>query len=173
MSITVIDDCLNADAFENIKNTLMGANFPWYYNAFKVEKEDSLDSLHNYQFTHMFYKSFAPASQHISLLDPLLVALNPAAIVRIKSNLTPRTEEIVEYRLHIDEPGFNGTTAIYYVNNNNGYTRFSDGTIVESKENRLVTFDSNIYHTGTTCTDQKVRCVINFNYYSKTNLGIL
>ena len=36
---------------------------------------------------------------------------------------------------------------------------------VESIENRFVTFPSHLHHTGTTCTDQKRRVVINFNYY--------
>lgn len=165
MTISIIENCLDKDSFENIKNTLISANFPWYYNSFKVEKDDSSDSLYNYQFTHLFYKNYSPTSQYMSLLEPLLVVLNPTAIVRIKANLTTRTEKIIEYRMHIDEPGFNGKTAIYYINDNDGYTKFSDGTTVESKENSLVIFDSNIYHTGTTCTDQKIRCLINLNFY--------
>ena len=59
------------------------------------------------------------------------------------------------------------TTSILYVNTNNGYTKFEDGTIVESVANRLVSFPSNMKHTGTSCTDEKTRVVINFNYFSK------
>ena len=46
-----------------------------------------------------------------------------------------------------------------------GYTSFEDGTKVESVENRFVTFDSDIKHSGTTCTNQKVRLVLNINYF--------
>ena len=59
----------------------------------------------------------------------------------------------------------NITTAILYVNSNNGYTLFEDGTKVESVENRIVLFDSNLRHTGTTCTEEKVRIVVNFNFF--------
>ena len=57
------------------------------------------------------------------------------------------------------------TTSIFYVNTNNGYTKFEDGTKVESVANRLVSFPANKKHTGTSCTDEKTRVVINFNYF--------
>ena len=56
-------------------------------------------------------------------------------------------------------------TAIYYVNSNDGYTLFEDGTKVESVGNRLVRFPTNIKHTGTTCTDANRRVLINFNWF--------
>ena len=39
------------------------------------------------------------------------------------------------------------------------------GTKVESIANRMITFPSNMKHTGTSCTDEKIRVVINFNYF--------
>ena len=59
------------------------------------------------------------------------------------------------------------TTSIFYVNTNNGYTKFEDGTKVESVANRMVTFPTNMKHTGTSCTDEKMRIVINFTYFEK------
>ena len=56
------------------------------------------------------------------------------------------------------------TTSIFYVNTNNGYTVFEDGTKVESVANRMLTFPSNLKHCGTSCTDKNIRSVINFNY---------
>ena len=56
------------------------------------------------------------------------------------------------------------TTAIFYVNSNNGYTEFENGAIVESEENRMVVFPAEMKHRGTSCTDKKIRVVINFNY---------
>ena len=50
------------------------------------------------------------------------------------------------------------------MNDNNGYTLFEDGTKVESKENRVVIFDSQMRHAGIPCTDEKRRVVINFNF---------
>ena len=56
------------------------------------------------------------------------------------------------------------TTAILYLNTNNGYTEFKSGDKVKSVSNRVVVFDSNLKHRTVTCTDQKTRIVINFNY---------
>ena len=55
-------------------------------------------------------------------------------------------------------------TSIFYLNTNNGWTQFKKGGKVKCVENRLVTFDSNLEHAGVTCTDQKRKVVINFNY---------
>lgn len=57
-------------------------------------------------------------------------------------------------------------TAIFYINTNNGYTKFNiKKKIVKSKANRLVKFPAKIKHTGTTCTDKDERIVLNINYY--------
>ena len=65
--------------------------------------------------------------------------------------------------MHVDY-NFDGTTCIYYLNTNNGYTLFEDGSKIESVANRLVLFDANIKHAGTSCTDALYRAVINFNF---------
>ena len=57
------------------------------------------------------------------------------------------------------------TVGIYYVNGNNGYTEFEDGTKVESVENRFVSFAGDLIHRGVNQTDTKERVVINFNYF--------
>ena len=57
------------------------------------------------------------------------------------------------------------TTAIYYLNSNNGSTVFKDsGDKVESVANRLIVFDGSIEHAGTSCTDDSRRVVLNINY---------
>ena len=48
---------------------------------------------------------------------------------------------------------------------NDGYTRFEDGTKIESVANRVAVFESNLKHCGTTCTNTKSRVVINLNYF--------
>ena len=55
-------------------------------------------------------------------------------------------------------------TSILYLNTNNGYTEFEDGTKVESVANRFISFPIETKHRGTSCTDKKIRVVINFNY---------
>ena len=58
------------------------------------------------------------------------------------------------------------TTSIFYINTNNGHTRFENGKRVESVANRMVTFPSHLQHTGTSCTNARTRVLINFNYYT-------
>jgi hypothetical protein len=105
----------------------------------------------------------------MEVIDPILCKINPSAIVRVKANLQPVTEKIHIHDFHLDHNNFDGKIAIFYINSNNGYTIFKDGTRIESIENRLLVFDGDLLHTGTTCTDQKVRVVINFMFYQWTN----
>ena len=53
------------------------------------------------------------------------------------------------------------------MNTNDGYTIFDNGTMINSVKNRLITFPAKMKHAGTSCTDQKRRVVINFNYRKK------
>ena len=88
--------------------------------------------------------------------------LHSKKLLRIKANLRPRTLFHRSGGYHIDTE--NVTTAILYLNTNNGWTRFKKGGKVKSVANRLVKFESNLEHTGYTCTNKKRRVVINFNY---------
>ena len=64
--------------------------------------------------------------------------------------------------MHIDQP--KGKTGIFYINTCNGYTKFKNGEKIKSEKNKYVEFDSILEHTGSSCTDEKRRIVINFNY---------
>ena len=82
------------------------------------------------------------------------------------SNNNLATEEIREHGFHVDTDK-ECNVLIYYFNTNDGYTLFENGDKVESVANRLIKFKSNLRHTGTTCTDQPNRYVLNVNYYHK------
>lgn len=170
MNYKIIDNFLPLDKFEEIKEQLLGPQIEWAYNSFIAVPDSELQNdPYEFQFTHTFYHKCQPLSHRINLIDPLLEKINPSAIVRIKANLQPRTDKLITHQYHYDHNHYDGKVAIFYINTNNGYTEFEDGTKVESIENRLVIFDGNILHTGTTCTDQKVRCLINFMFYQWTN----
>ena len=55
-------------------------------------------------------------------------------------------------------------TGIFYVNDNNGYTKFKNGEISTSEKNKFIEFNSTNSHTGSSCTDENIRIIINFNY---------
>lgn len=163
----VINNSINEIELQNINDLFYSSEFPWYYNDFKNSNTDRLsdDIDYDFQFTHNFYKNYNVTSQHIKIIEPILQILNPCAIFRIKANLTTCTKETIKFPFHEDQKGFVGKTAIFYVNTNNGYTEFGNNNTVDSISNRLVIFDSTTLHRGTTSTDTKTRCVINFNYF--------
>ena len=121
----------------------------------------------------MFYEGAGALSTYCENVRPIVEKIKLISIRRIKANLLTKTPEIVENIFHTDinymskEIMKYGTTSIFYVNTNNGYTKFEDGTIVESVANRLVSFPANMKHTGTSCTDKQTRIIINFNYYTR------
>jgi hypothetical protein len=168
MSVTVIDNFLDKDEFNLLSSIMTNTpEFPWYFNNGVVSpiENNGKDFLENYQFTHLFYDNHKPNSEYFVYLANLIKKINPTAIVRIKANLNPVTSKEIVYPFHVDFPGIKCKTAIFYMNTCNGYSIIGDQKI-ESVANRFVIFDSEQMHTGTTCTDQKYRCLINFNYFN-------
>lgn len=165
MAITIIDNFLDDKSFKTLQDHIMGPWFPWVYNdALLTNVSDT--SLYDFQFVHTFYKDHKPHSDLLHILDPILAKISPAAVLRIKANLNPRTDNLYLHRAHTDVENYKCTTALFYINTNDGYTVFEDGTKVESVANRFVSFNSTMMHAGTSCTNQKIRVVINFNYHS-------
>jgi hypothetical protein len=161
-----IDNFLGKKEFDELQTLMMGMVLPWNYNSMIDRPSD----VNKFQFVHVFYNDYAPFT-YCDKLNPILETLEASAIIRIKANLLTRTPQIVENLFHTDINYVSkelmewGTTSIFYVNTNNGYTKFEDGTIIESVANRMVFFPSNIKHTGTSCTDENTRVIINFNYF--------
>jgi hypothetical protein len=165
MDIKIIDNFLEEEEFTKLQTAMLDSyGFPWYYNNGVVTPVKDNDHINNYQFTHLFYDNYQPNSEYFPLLSALIKKISPTAIVRIKANLNPVTETPIVYDFHVDFP-FKCKTAIFYLNTNNGVTILDDGTELDSVANRIMIFDSSLPHTGTTCTDQKVRGLINLNYY--------
>ena len=103
----------------------------------------------------------------------MLTQLKARVLFSVKSNLNVRTPEIIKRNLHIDDQFFDADNkpisfkvGVYYLNDNDGYTYFEGGEKIETVANRMVIFPSNVLHAGTTCTNQKTRVVLNFNYLS-------
>ena len=140
-------------------------NFPWNYNPFIVSQGDKR-ALDRHQFTHVFFRNSHEEifkSIHYPDLSDLVDKINPSELMRVKANLGIRTSEHIEGGFHTDT-NLKHNIEIFYLNTNNGYTKFEDGTIVDSIANRLVVFDSRLLHSGFSQTDKNARCVINFNY---------
>lgn len=175
--IKQIENLLDPRISSEIKNILLGSSFPWYLNNGGVNY--SGDGY--FQFFHYFYingystnnaksNSFeGQSSPYIELIYPILKELNVLSLVSVKANLLTKTEKIIEHGMHFDFDDSRITTAVFYVNNNNGYTVFEDGNKVQSKENSICIFPAPKLHSGSTCSDKNVRVVVNINYISQDN----
>ena len=171
---SVIDNFLPDHIFEDVKNKIMGNRFPWYVCDDIVNTNlghTSTNEKYNWQLFHLFYYNPHEISQYIEAVDPLLLEISPMMLLKVKANLNPASEEIIEHGMHIDtypvELAELLTTSVFYLNTNNGYTLLEDGTKIESVENRLISFPATTKHTGSTCTDAKNRAVINLNYIAR------
>jgi len=170
--IKIYDDLLSPKEYKEIKNTFLNDKFPLPWNWSDVLAGDSLDvdDLDNFQLTHVCYNHSIlnlTESRGYIAVNPIInhPDLNIRALVRIKANLNFRTPKIVKHGFHVDVP-FDCMTGVYYVNSNDGYTEFKDGTKVESVANRMVTFPSQTLHSGTSCTNKSRRIGINFVYFA-------
>ena len=171
--IQIIDNFLSNDQFKELKEFVEGdAKIPWMLSQNVASRYDTGEAIceerYNYQFAHTLYDNGASPSPFAHCLNNFLRVLDPMLLLRCKVNLNPGTDKIIDHGLHIDilpyEVAKNCTTGVFYINTNNGYTRFEDGSKVESIANRLVLFPSIMKHTGSTCTDEKYRTVLNVNF---------
>ena len=169
--VEIIDNFLDFSIFKNIQSQIYSPEMFWAYD--KVvgdtdynQPQQLCDELDNHQLSHVCYNNFVPNSACYEWFLPIVHSpkLNLKSLCRIKVNLNLRTPERVIHGYHTDFP-FECKTAIFYINSNNGLTLFKNGQIIESVENRMVIFNSQLEHTGTTSTDTKNRIVVNFNYF--------
>tara|TARA_R100001143_G_C3347267_1_gene127483 strand:+ start:745 stop:1221 length:477 start_codon:yes stop_codon:yes gene_type:complete len=148
---------LNKVVFEDLNKAVLGHLFQWY-----IQGVNGPEDKHKH-FVHIFYIDNNISSNHFDILRPLLHKLNIKNLIRIKLNLLTKTNKIIEHEYHQDSSSSNALTSILYLNTNNGYTRFKDKKI-KSKANTLITFPSNTFHSGATCTDEEFRLVLNIVY---------
>tara|TARA_R100001591_G_scaffold57287_1_gene66817 strand:- start:218 stop:703 length:486 start_codon:yes stop_codon:yes gene_type:complete len=158
----VIDNYLDIDQHIILKTIMEAKDFPWYFTKGKVKATDN-PKLFDYQFNHIFYVSNNINSNYFNNLEPILHKLKPLSLIRIKANLNPPTENIIESDYHTDQK-FKCKIALYYLNDNDGYTVIGKEKIL-SKANRMVLFTSESKHFGTNSTNCNNRIVINFNYF--------
>ena len=115
----VIDNFLDQDSFNHFKNIITGQYFPWYFNNQKVLDDNHLD---NYQFVN----TFKDGNTAMPLLDVFKEKLNVSNFLRAKLNCTTKTNKIFEFKSHRDLD-VNCLVSIFYINSNNGYTKFENG----------------------------------------------
>tara|TARA_R100000656_G_scaffold20893_1_gene18615 strand:+ start:306 stop:800 length:495 start_codon:yes stop_codon:yes gene_type:complete len=158
----VKNNFLKKEDFENIKNMVMGENFPWYFgdNVAHAGKHES-----HFCWIHTFFRhGEGIISSAYNLLDPLLKKLKVKALIRVRANLYSNQGKIIEHESHTDYP-FKHKGALFSLNTCNGFTALKDNTKIKSVANRILLLDPSLSHHSSTSTDAKVRCNININYF--------
>jgi len=174
MTIEIIDNVLKPLELAGLEGHLLGQDILWNYNE-SIVREDKreCDKKYDQQMTHLFYYNPLFMAPDYKCVEPLFYKLNANVMIRAKANLTFWTSENILTGWHTDvdqEWGRNHKTktAIYYVNETDGYTIIRDDkgeeTKVEGKKNRMVVFPSHYEHAGVTCTTPRKRVVVNINY---------
>ena len=157
----IFKNFLEQKTLQNIKKEIKQMH--WFYSDYTSEETDKS----NFLFYHLIFENNKVLSDKYfnTILMPVLGKLNFKYLHRAKLNLYTKQDKQIKTSYHID-CNMEHTVALFSLNTNNGYTEFASGEKIESVENRLVIFDGNIEHSGTTHTDAKTRAVINFNYYT-------
>ena len=184
--ILVIDDFIDKDYQEKIKNNLMGDNdFPWYYiddvtaayeegnqgraglSHVYVERQDDDSS----EITSDFHELFLPLLN--KACDVLEVSkaniIQGRSFLQFPLNLNSRDDDTP----HIDlDEGERHIVVLYYVVSSDGDTViYNERTAsdiytvkqkVTPKQGRAVIFDGGLYHTAQQAL-KKIRCIVNYN----------
>ena len=154
----IVDNFLPSSQFKELQSFMLGDQFPWFFNNYIHHPGDG-----QYQYTHSFYRYDKQEPSHwYYLIHDCLRKLRPKDLLRVKANSNPQTLSHLRGGYHIDISGV--ITSILYINTNNGWTEFKNGDKVECVENRMVIFDSTIKHVGFSCTNEKQKILIKFNY---------
>ncbi len=170
----IIDNFLPQQKFLEIQKSIMNVDFAaelWSYNDI-IASEDESKNWKYFYLTHLIYCN---STEYMELnndvvsrymyekIIPVLEKLDIRKLIRVKANLYPNSEELHEHEFHTDFE-YSHMAAILYINTCNGYTKFENGTKVDSIANRVLLFDGNVPHCSTTTTDQTARFNIGFNW---------
>ena len=161
MKYKIIDNFLEKNIFEELKTILLNNNFPWYYQSKVAYPKDENNSFY---FVHTFFEFNERYSNLFLKIIPLLEKIKAKSLIRVKANLYPNQNKNIIHSNHTDYD-YEHKGAIFYINNNNGYTILEGKEKIESVENRILLFEPHKKHNSTNCTDQKVRINININYF--------
>jgi hypothetical protein len=155
--IKVIDNFLDQKDYNNISSIIKHHDFPW-----RIREKNTPDiPEESPYFTHCFFNDMEPKSFAFPDMAPFIKKLNTKAIVQLRANLT-LVKTFKKCGWHTDYD-FDCKTAILYFSNI-GATEVGD-QLVESKENRVLIFNSQTKHRVIGSEKGVVRIVLNINYY--------
>jgi hypothetical protein len=166
LNYKIIDNFLEKEDFYKFQEEIIKNNLPWYYRSYQTyESVNDLDDVG--YFSLCFFNNFANDFNGFNyFLYKIYEKLECKALIQSRANLSLREKENKKLYFHIDYP-FKCKTAVFYMNTNNGATILDENKKIkiDSIENRMVVFDSQIRHSALTQSDTKRRICININYF--------
>jgi len=155
MKYKVIDNFLPSGYFKDIKNILMSNNFA----CIKDDKSDL-------SFYNVIYGADRPLSNFDDKLLEFKKELSLTSSIKIRADMYPRTPKFKRH-FWVNEFDVSHKGALFFINTNDGVTilETQNGKVeIDSVENRILIYDPTQLFAITTCTNQKVRVTLNFNY---------
>ena len=171
MDLKIIDNFLTDNDFNLLVSNTIGRN-DGHQVQFRVvsnvENFGAIEENWSWYMINMIYSMDAPQNEICGKIYEMFVPkfkelANFKTMIRIKINAYPYTNVVKEHKEHIDF-NYEHIGAVFSLNTCDGYTKFYDGTKVESVANRIVFFDASKYHQSTTTSNAKLRYNINFNF---------
>jgi len=163
----IIDNFLEKEDFYKFQEEIFNTNnVPWYYRNSQIT--DSINDLDDIgYFSLCFFNNLSSDFTGFNyFLYKIYEKLGCVALVQSRANLVLKQKEVKKLYFHTDYP-FKCKTAIFYMNNNNGATILDENKKIKinSVENRMVVFDSQIRHSALIQSDTQRRILININYF--------
>ena len=184
--ILVIDDFIDKDYQQEIKNNLIGDNdFPWYYiddvtaayeegnqgrpglsHVYVEHNEDNTSEIIS-EFHELFLPLLNKACQVLQV--PRAYIVQGRSFLQFPLNLNSSDDDTP----HIDlDEGDRHIVVLYYVVTSDGdtiiYNQRTESDVytvkqkVTPKQGRVVIFDGGLYHTAQQALRQ-IRCIVNYN----------
>ena len=150
---------LDQSFFDRFQELVFSYPFAWFWEEHQYMNDRGF-------FSHTFYRHHEPCSPHYaSFIFPIIKRLKCNMISNIRANCLIKDKKKHVSNFHCDQH-YKCTTAILYMNTNNGYTLLGEKEKVKikSEANKIVIFDSRIKHCAVSQTDIERRIVVNFNY---------
>lgn len=161
--IEVKKDFLDNNIFSKLKKEIQSNYFPWFFQTNMTKENDG----ENFIFTHTLFED-KPNSNYLFLFNDLIKKINLKSLIRLRANLSLNLNKRYFSNWHVDQK-FECKIAIFYINNNNGYTEImndsNDIIKIDCEENKILIFDSYHKHRLVSQTNTQTRIALNFNYY--------
>lgn len=189
--LKVIDNFLNKSYHKELLELMNSWDFPWYYNShisYETGKAPGGDNrFYETGFSHVFWDYRTGGLRESSFawlwkagLTQIQDAANQETIVRSRGDMTMYVHKPFEHDPHIDF-NFSNISTILYINDSSGDTVFYKEKVnrhediaeikdfnevdrVTPKANRLVMFQGDYVHTGSSPHNHKNRILINSNF---------